>query len=157
MIKLYKKSYKARRWIKFGVIPSFMPIILVIIYDIFLGYTFKNIINRHLLDFILVVFAVAVSVFSSAIDLHKSINSNENKEKGENYILFSLAVGIWCSAFFTLLYDRLKPEDGLSLRKIIFCFVQITITFLIVYKGMRTENELELLSQTIPSSDTNNP
>jgi len=149
MIKLYQSSYKARRWIKFAVIPSFIPIVFVIIYDTILGYNFKNIINRHLIDFILVVFAVAVSVFGTAIDLHKKIRSETDEEKSENYVLFSLAVGLWCTAFFTFLYDKLKPEDNLSFKKIIFCLVQIGITFIIVYKGMQAENELELLSQAI--------
>lgn len=156
MIKLYKSSYKARRWIKFAVIPSFIPIIFVIIYDIILGYNLKNIVNRHLIDFILVVFAVAVSVFGSAIDLHKKMKPNETNEKSENYVLFSLAVGLWCTAFFTFLYDKLKPEDGLSCRKIIFCIGQIIVTYFIVYKGMQAENELAKLSQTTSSLNINN-
>lgn len=155
MIQLYQNSYKARRWIKFAVIPSFIPIIFVIMYDAILGYNFKNIINRHLIDFILVVFAIAVSVFGTAIDLHKKIKSEKDEEKSENYVLFSLAIGLWCTAFFTFLYDKLKPEDNLSFKKIIFCLVQIGITFIIVYKGMQAENELESLSQIISSVNNN--
>lgn len=71
MIKLFKRSYHARRWIKLGVLPSFIPIILVVLFDFRLGYTFKNIINRHILDFLLVIFAISVSIFSSAMVLYK--------------------------------------------------------------------------------------
>lgn len=146
MINLYKRSYQARRWIKFAVIPSFIPIALIIVYDAFLGYTIKNIVNRHLIDFILVVFAIAVSAFGSAMDLHKKVKSNSGEEKSENYVLISVVVGLWCCAFFTLLYDKLKPEDSLSFRKIIFCVTQIIITYYIVNKGMHIENDLESLS-----------
>lgn len=156
MIKLYKRSYQARRWIKFAVVPSFIPIMFVVIYDTILGYNLKNIVNRHLIDFILVVFAVAVSVFGSAIDLHKKMKSDKDEEKSENYVLFSLAVGLWCTAFFTFLYDKLKPEDSLSFRKIIFCLIQIGVTYLIVYKGMQTENEKEIISQPRSSVYTDN-
>ncbi len=156
MIKLYKSSYKARRWIKFAVIPSFIPIILVLFYDAILGYNFKNIINRHIIDFILVVFAVSVSLFGTAIDLHKKIKSDKDEEKSENFILFSVIVGLWCTAFFIFLYDKLKPEDNLSLGKIVFCLVQIVITFFVIYKGMQAEMELDLLSKNSPVDDNGN-
>ena len=142
MIDLYKRSYQARRWIKYAVIPSFIPIALIIAYDAYLGYTIKNIVNRHLIDFILVVFAIAVSAFGSAINLHKKVKLNpKDAEKSEDYILISVVVGIWCCAFFTLLYDKLKPEDSLSFRKVMFCVVQIIITYFIVNKGMHIEND----------------
>lgn len=156
MIKLYKESKQVRRWIKYAVIPSFIPILLIVAYDIILGCTLANIVNRHLIDFILIVFAVAVSVFSSAKTLNKKTNSDIDEEKSDNYILCSILVGGWCTAFFTFLYDKLKPEDSLSLKKIIFCLIQIIITFLITYVGMRTERELEILSQTPSSKDKKN-
>ncbi len=156
MFKLYKRSYNARRWIKLGVLPSFLPIVLVVLYDTYLGYTFKNIINRHILDFLLIIFAICVSVFSSAMILYKNTKLKKKEEKVENHILISIAIGLFCSVFFTLLYDEINPDDNLSWRKIIFCLVQIAITFLIIYRGMRTEEELELLFETDTSSNANN-
>lgn len=143
-----------RRWIKLGVVPSFIPIILVVLYDIYLGYNIKNIINRHLLDFLLIIFAIAVSVFSSAMILYKNIKSNNNSEKAENHIMVAMAIGLFCSVFFTLLYDRIKQDDNLTVRKILFCIVQIVITVFLIYKGMQTEAGLE--SQTTSSLNTNN-
>lgn len=157
MFKLYKRSYNARRWIKLGVLPSFLPIVLVILYDTYLGYTFKNIINRHLLDFLLIIFALCVSVFSSAMILYKGTKLKEKVEKVENHILLSITIGLFCSVFFTLLYDEISPEDNFSWKKIIFCLVQILMTFLIIYKGMRTEEELELLSETDLSLNNTQP
>lgn len=156
MFKLYKGSRKVRQWIKYTVIPSFIPIFLIVVYDIILGCTLENIVNKHLVDFILVVFAVTVSVFSSAKTLNKKVSSENDEEKSDNYVLCSLIVGIWCTAFFTFLYDKLKPEDSLSIKKILFCFVQVIITYFIIYKGMQTENELESLPQKISSETASN-
>ena len=145
MLKLYKRSYQARRWIKFGVLPSFLPIASVVIYDIYLGYTINNIINRHLLDFLLIVFAITVSVFSSAMILYK--NNKQNNEKSENSIGFSMLIGFFCSGFFALLYDQIDKDDPLSFRKVMFCLLQVAITFFIIYKGMKTEEELENITE----------
>ena len=154
MIKLYKNSRHVRRWIKHAVIPSFIPILFIVAYDTILGCTLANIVNKHLVDFILIVFAIAVSVYSSAKMLNKKVKSDIDEEKSDNYVLCSLLVGIWCTGFFTFLYDKLKPEDSLSYKKIVFCCVQIIITFFIVYIGMKTENKSETLS--VSSEDTTN-
>lgn len=155
MFKLYKRSYQARRWIKFGVLPSFLPIASVVIYDIYLGYTLKNIINRHLLDFLLIIFAISVSVFSSAMILHE-INK-KNNEKSENSIGFSILIGFFCSGFFALLYDQIDKDDPLSFRKVMFCLLQVAITFFIIYNGMKTEEELENISSEISCVDSDTP
>lgn len=156
MIKLYKRSRQVRHWIKYTIVPSFIPIVLIVGFDIILGYTIKNIINRHLVDFILIVFAIAVSVYGSSKTLNKKANSDDEKEKSDNFVLWSEAVGIWCTALFSFLYDKLKPEDSLTLKKIIFCFVQIIITYFIIYKGMQTEEKLEASSQSNSSTIINN-
>lgn len=142
MIKLFKRSYYARRWIKLGVLPSFLPIALVILFDLRLGYTFKNIINRHILDFLLIIFAIAVSVFSSAMILYKKSKSMKNTEKAENHILFSVFIGLGCAIYFAIQYDEINQEDFLSLERIFICIIQIAITFLLIYKGMQTEEKL---------------
>lgn len=156
MIKLYQESRQARYWIKYSVIPSFIPVILIVAYDCILGCDLVNIINRHLVDFILVVFAVVVSVYCSANELKKKMKSDSAEEKSDNYVLFSLLAGIWCTAFFTFFYDRLKPEESLSCEKIGFCFAQIFLTYLVFYFGMKTEKELESLPKTSSSESTNN-
>lgn len=143
MIELYKRSYQARRWIKYGVLPSFLPIVFVILFDLRLGYTPKNIINRHILDFILVIFAISVSVFSSAIILYKKSKSKKNIEKAENHFLLSILIGLGCALYFALQYDKITPEDPLSLEKIIICIIQIIITYLLIYNGMQNEEKLE--------------
>lgn len=154
MIKLYKNSRQARRWIKYAVIPSFIPILFIVVYDIILGCTLANIVNKHLVDFILIVFSISVSVYSSANMLKKKVRSDIDEERSDNYIFCSLLVGLWCTGFFTFLYDKMKPEDSLSYKKIVFCFVQIIITIFIVYIGMKTENKSETLS--VSSEDTTN-
>ena len=154
MIKLYKNSRQARRWIKYAVIPSFIPILFIVVYGIILGCTLANIVNKHLVDFILIVFSISVSVYSSANMLKKKVRSDIDEERSDNYIFCSLLVGLWCTGFFTFLYDKMKPEDSLSYKKIVFCFVQIIITIFIVYIGMKTENKSETLS--VSSEDTTN-
>lgn len=142
MIKLFKRSYHVRRWIRLGVLPSFLPIALVVLFDFRLGYTLKNIINRHILDFLLVIFAISVSVFSSAMILYKKSKSMKNTEKAENHIISSVLIGFGCSIYFAIQYDKITPEDTLTLERIIICLIQIIITFLIIYKGMQTEEKL---------------
>jgi len=142
MFKLYKRSYHARRWIRLGVLPSFIPIALVVLFDFRLGYTLKNIINRHLLDFLLVIFAICVSVFSSAMILYKKSKSMKNTEKAETHIFSSVLIGFGCSIYFAINYDKITLNDPLTLERIIICIIQIVITFLIIYKGMQTEEKL---------------
>lgn len=142
MIKLFKRSYYARRWIKLGVLPSFLPILLVVLFDLRLGYTPKNIINRHILDFILIIFAIAVSVFSSSMILYKKSKSMKNTEKAENHLLCSVLIGLVCSIYFAIQYDEINVEDPLSFGRIFICIMQIIITFLLIYKGMQVEEKL---------------
>lgn len=142
MVQLFKRSYHARRWIKLGVLPSYLPIILVILFDLRSGYTIINIINRHILDFLLIIFAIAVSVFSSAMILYKKSKSMKNTEKAENHILYSVLIGLSCSIYFAIQYDEITQEDALSLERIFICIIQIIITFLLIYKGMQTEEKL---------------
>lgn len=166
MIKLFKESQQVRLWIKYAVIPSFIPIILIVIYDIILGCTIANIVNKHLVDFLLVVFAITVSVYGAVKELNRKARPEKvsseidgekiDGEKIDNYALCSIAVGVWCTAFFTFLYDKLKPEDNLSFKKIIFCLVQIMITRYIIYIGMQTENALGELSQPVSSKTITN-
>lgn len=155
MIKLFRKSRRVRNWIKYAVIPSFVPIMFIVAYDIILGCNLANIVNKHLVDFILIIFAITVSVYGSAKILNKKEKSDIDEEKSDNYVFFSLVVGSWCTGFFTFLYDKLKPEDSLSFKKIIFCFVQIFITIFIIYIGMLIESKLELLSKQNSSKNTN--
>lgn len=147
IIKLYKESRQARHWIKYTVIPSFVPIILVIIYDIVIGYTVRNIINRHLLDFILVSFALAVNVFDISRVFNKKTKSENDDEKSDNISLVALVIGLWCVCIFTFLYDSIGQNDTISEWKIFICLVQVLMSCGIVYSGMKAEKGIESFSR----------
>lgn len=74
-------------------------------------------------------------------------NNKQNNEKSENSIGFSMLIGFFCSGFFALLYDQIDKDDPLSFRKVMFCLLQVAITFFIIYKGMKTEEELENITE----------
>lgn len=130
----YTSKEKAWRWIKFGVLPAFIPLILAIIYDIYLEFTFAQIISRHFLDLILIVFTIAVSIIGSAMDLNNNV---DNKVK-EKYAYTSIILCIICFAFYSFLYNK---DDGnmifMTILRISFCLT----TFKIIRNGFKLESE----------------
>lgn len=130
----YTPNERAWRWIKFGVLPSFIPLILAIIYDIYLEFTFWQIISRHFLDLILVVFAIAVSIFGSAMDLNNTIGPKTK----ERYAYNSFILCMVCFAFYSFLYNK---DDGnmplMFILRVGFCFTAIKI----IHNGFKLELE----------------
>lgn len=130
----YTPKERAWRWIKFGVLPSFIPLILAILYDIYLEFNLSQIISRHFLDLILVVFAISVSIIGSAMDLNNSV---DGKTK-ERYAYNSVILCIICFAFYSFLYN--KDEGNLIFMIILrigFCFTALKI----VHNGFKLELE----------------
>ena len=130
----YRPKEKAWRWIKYGVVPSFFPIILAILYDIYLEYTISQIISRHFLDLILIVFAISVSIWGNATDLNNNIDS----KKREKYTYTSVVLCLVCFAFYGFLYN--KDTGNLSFM-IILRIGFIISAILIVDNGFHLESE----------------
>lgn len=89
-----KMSHKKKVWILFTVLPTLSPIFLTIIFDVYYGYTFKQVYTRHVLELILVNFAILVSIFSDALD-----SSDHKKRKiigGLTGIIGFITTGIYC-------------------------------------------------------------
>lgn len=134
MRKIYKRSEKVRIWIKYCVIPSFVPIAISILIDFYMGYTFIQVIKRHCAEGILIFFALAVSILNSAVSVDK------NDEKRRDYIGVSFFGGVCYAIFFVLFY---AVPDGKLFVKIIIYLSLYLIGFGIIYKGMEVEEVLE--------------
>lgn len=76
MNKQYTNKGRAVRWAFYTVFPSIFTYVAACIYDILLNYTLEQALSRHFLEFILMVFAIAFSLFGIA----------QNKEIGRAHV-----------------------------------------------------------------------
>lgn len=137
----YSREERLIRWRNWGVIPAFIPIFIAVLCDIYLEYTVAQIISRHFPDFLLVVFAVSVGVFSAALDLERGLEGITR----EHYIASSGLLALLSFATYFFLYDRSEPSSQLRVNSIRLIFVVCAIV--IVRKGFRLEETVEDQSQ----------
>lgn len=134
MKEIYKRSEKARIWIKHCVIPSIIPVVLSAIIDCYLGYTWEQVIEQNFEDLILLFFALALSVYCSAESM------NENNEKTRNYKDISILFGLVCFFFYELFYLVPDGEPWVKTGAHIFTFI---MGFIIIFNGMQVEELVE--------------
>lgn len=101
---VYTREEKIKRWLRFGVFPSFIPVLLAIVFDfIASNFCFTNalsILSDHFLDVILLSFAMAVGIYSSASDLERDLDAKER----ENFQYEAIIWGGLSIVFFSVLY-----------------------------------------------------
>lgn len=129
----YTKKERLKRWRNYGVIPAFFPIVFASLCDLYLEYTLAQIISRHFLDFLLVTFAIAVSVFGAAMDLERDLSGKTR----ESYIVTSVLLGVISFAAYSFLYERDETENPYAMIAVRVAFV--ILAFIIVRKGFAVE------------------
>jgi hypothetical protein len=135
----YTKEEKIKRWLRFGVFPSFFPVMLAIAFD-FIASNFNiittfSMLSNHFLDVILVSFAIAVGVYSSASDLERNLDAKQR----ENYGYEAIAWGFISIAFYSVLYVfREKLPTG---AKYIIFAIFLLVARADVELGKRIEND----------------
>lgn len=130
----YSKKQRISRWFRYGVCPSFLPVLLAICYDFIV--TDFNIVNtlhtigNHFLDIMLVAFAIAVSVLSSATDRERNIN--ENTRESLEYSAFGLT--LLSIVFYGALYIKQETFSYITKYVLFFLFLFVSIRDIKLYK-----------------------
>ncbi len=104
----YTRQERLKRWRNFGVIPAFVPTGLSVLFDLYLEYTFQQIISRHFLEFVLIVFAISASVFSAALDCERGLDGKIR----EHFIVSSVALAVLSLTAYAFLYERGTPKKS---------------------------------------------
>lgn len=156
MDEQYTEKEKAKRWLKLVVAPTIFPVAVSYMYDAIIGFNFVQILSRHILELILVIFALAVSIFGTAMDLDKKI-SNKTKE---NYAINSAGCGLLCIVAYCCLYER---QFNISFWILLLIYVGlIIISYWAIINGYRLASEenkqekLNLGNNIISESKLNN-
>ena len=123
-VKSDEMSKKKQKWLYFGVIPTVFPVAVTVVFDLYVGYLFIQVIERHILELMLVVFAILVSVVSEALELRIY---KDNKV----FIGKMLFIGLIVISMYSFLYDK----DHTSLR---FLFLSIMIVVILGFITMKT-------------------
>lgn len=125
-------QYKnANNWLKLVVTPTIFPVLLSYIADVIIGYDFNQILSRHILEIILVIFAIVVSIFGSVLNKIKT-----KPDLSQDYIINSVGCGVFCMAFYCILYDRVS--------KFSFCILLLFHILFIIITGLTIKNGYEL-------------
>lgn len=124
----------AKNWIKLVVLPTIFPVFISYVADLIIGYDLIQILSRHILELILVIFAIVVSIFGSILNKMKA-----KPNLSQDYMINSVGCGVFCIAVYCILYDRISkfPLCVLILMHIFF----IIITCLTIKNGYKLEQE----------------
>lgn len=125
-MRTYTRQERLKRWRNFGVIPAFVPTGFAVIFDLYLEYTIQQIISRHFLEFVLIVFAISVSVFSAALDRERGLDGASR----EQFIIYSIVLVGLSLAVYAFLYERGTPRNPwiLNIFRTGFVVAAIVIT-----------------------------
>lgn len=134
----YTKEEKISRWIRLGVLPSFFPVLLAILFDFIasnfdIGSTF-SMLSDHFLDVILVSFAIVVGVYSSASDLERNLDAKAR----EKFEYKAIKWGLISVAFYSVLYVFQNTLPVLA--KYIFFAIFLWVAWADIELGKEIEN-----------------
>lgn len=134
---------RVKFWLVGGVLPTIAALALLVFGDMWVGYTLAQAASNHFLDFCLTTFTLAVSIFSSAVDIERQIN----RDKRMAVIGASVGLGFLCAIIFCFLYYRnlliekgiedMTPPSLLCGAHVIF----IIVALLVVRTGIMLEKE----------------
>ncbi|MBD5525770.1 MAG: hypothetical protein HDR04_15395 [Lachnospiraceae bacterium] len=96
----YSNKVRAFRWFFYTALPSIFTYMLACIYDLILGFTIIQSLEKHFLEFILMVFAIAISIFGSAMNIERKITPLMK----EIYVGLSVLCCFICLVFYGFLY-----------------------------------------------------
>lgn len=131
----YTEEEKAKLWIKLLVIPTISPVAFSYAHDLIVGYSIEQTFERHILELILIIFALAVSIFASSLDLERKISQKLKNE----YAIASVGYGAVCIVIYCCLYNKVEGISFcvLLLMHLFFVF----IIYKIIKKGYSLESE----------------
>lgn len=100
----YTKEERIKRWLRWNVYPTFVPILLAILYD-FISYNFDvkdtvYALHRHYLDVVLVSFALTAATFAAATDRERNLSNEERSD----YFFKALSYGSISIFVYLILY-----------------------------------------------------
>lgn len=98
---IYSPEEKFRRWLRFGVLLSMVPVGFGVFLDfIRLDFDFRAACEVHLFDFVLMVFAVAGSLLEMTLDLERKMDAKVR----HTYIGWAGILAITCLFIFDTFY-----------------------------------------------------
>jgi len=145
----YSKKQRINRWLRYGVYPSFFPVLLAICYDfIITDLNFLNTlhtIGNHFLDIMLVAFAIAVGVLSSATDRERNIDEDER----EKLVYSAFVLTLLSIVFYGALY--IKQEDfSYTVKYFVF-----TLFLFVARSDIKLGKKIENSTLDAPKGQTN--
>lgn len=129
MKKQYSNLAHALRWICYTALPSIFTYILACIYDLILGFTILQSISNHFLEFILMIFAISISIYSSAMNIERKVSSTIKEISAG----ISVICCFICLVFYGFLYH---PSSNNNLKAVhIIQIVFAGIALLVICLG----------------------
>lgn len=133
--KAYTNIGRAWRWTYYTTFPSILTYVVACFYDLFLDYTFKQALARHFLEFILMVFAIAFSLYG--LTQNKEINLISDSK--EVYSNISTACCFLCFIFYGFFSHPSSKDKPI----IMFILYIVFILFACVITGCGFRFELK--------------
>lgn len=133
MKKAYTNIGRAWRWTYYTTFPSILTYIVACVYDLFLEYTLKQALTRHFLEFILMVFAIAFSLYGLTQNKEVILISDSK----EVYSNISTACCILCFIFYGF-FSHPSSKDKPIIVTILYIMF-ILLAFIITICGFRFE------------------
>ena len=85
---------RKREWLTWVVIPTLLPVFMMMGMDIYYEYTLRQIVERHILDLFLVIFSVLIGLSNTALE--ERIVNDDYSSYGL-FLVFSVFVGsVYC-------------------------------------------------------------
>lgn len=118
----YSNLERALRWIFYTALPSIFTYILACIYDLILGFTMEQSISNHFLEFILMIFAISISIFGSAMNIERKISSKMK----EISVGISVICCFICLVFYGFLYNPSTNNlKAVHIMQIVFAVIAL--------------------------------
>jgi len=124
----YTKKERSWRWVFYAVFPAIFSFILAFIYDLCLEYDLLQAFSRHFLEFILMIFAIAISIFDSSMNIENKLT----KKTKEKYAGTSVLCCFFCLVFYGFLYNESISENEIATLILRILFIILTILIICV-------------------------
>ncbi len=133
----YTKEERSWRWVFYAVFPAVFSFALAFIYDLCLQYDLLQAFSRHFLEFILMIFAISISIFDAAMNIENKIT----KKTKEKYAGVAVICCFFCLVFYGFLYNETISENvtATTILRILF----VILTTIIIYAGFRFQKTEE--------------
>lgn len=137
MEEKFSKKDRADLWLMYTVVPALLPYILAVIYDLTLGFTLFQALDKHFLELIMMVFAISAAILGAIIEPTQQINSVKRAKN----VWISVICCLVCLAFYGFLYNpgKAKSQQVIIVLQLVFAL----ISGLIIRYGYKFECTLD--------------